>query len=242
MLLFPRSLISNFDTLFCDFHKKIMMKQSNFILTALLFLLFSSSLIAQEEETIDSTKLVQFSGLVLDGTGDELEPIPFVTVSIEGKSRGVYTDWKGFFSLVVEKGEEVVFSAVGYKTANFLVPDTLSDNRYSLVQLLTTDTINLPETVVFPWPSRDHFKLEFLAMDVGDNMTGNAEENLAKNALASMVNKVTMDGNENSDYYLRQQAKSYYSYGQTAPMNVFNPMAWRDFFKAWKDGDFKKKK
>lgn len=242
MLLFPKALISNFDTLFHDFHIKIMMKQSYFILTGLLLLLFSSGLTAQEEETIDSTQLVQFSGLVLDGTGDELEPIPFVTVSIEGESRGVYTDWKGFFSLVVEKGEEVIFSAVGYKTANFVVPDTLTDNRYSLVQLLTADTINLPETVVFPWPSRDHFKLEFLAMDVGDDMVGNAEENLAKKALASMVNKVGMDGNENSDYYLRQQAKSYYSYGQTAPMNVFNPLAWRDFFKAWKDGAFKRKK
>lgn len=219
-----------------------MMKQSNFIFTSLFFLFFSSALLAQGDETIDSTQLVQFSGLVLDGTGDDLEPIPYVTVSIEGESRGVYTDWKGFFSLVVEKGEEVIFSAVGYKTVNFTVPDTLTDNRYSLVQLLTGDTINLPETVVFPWPSRDHFKLEFLAMDVSDNMVGNAEENLAKKSLSSMVNKVTMDGNENSDYYLRQQAKSYYSYGQTAPMNVFNPLAWRDFFKAWKNGDFKKKK
>lgn len=221
------------------------MKNYLFIISTSLFLFLALGLNAQnnEEETVvDSTKLVQFSGLVLDGTGDELEPIPFVTVSVEGKSRGVYTDWKGFFSLVVEKGEEVIFSAVGYKTAEFIIPDTLQDSRYSLVQLLTTDTINLPETVVFPWPSREHFKLEFLALNVTDELTNSAEENLAEKALASMVNKVNMDGNENSDYYLRQQAQSYYSYGQTAPMNIFNPLAWRDFFKAWKNGDFKKKR
>lgn len=218
------------------------MNKLNFILAIFLSLAFVVHLSAQEETTeIDSTKLIQFSGLVLDGVGDELEPIPFVTVSIEGGSRGVYTDWKGFFSLVVEKGEEVVFSAVGYKTASFVIPDTLTDNRYSLVQLLSTDTINLPETVVFPWPSREHFKLEFLAMQIDDDLLSNAEENLAQKALASMSNKLTMDGNENSDYYLRQQANSYYSYGQTAPMNIFNPLAWRDFFKAWKNGDFKKK-
>lgn len=191
---------------------------------------------------VDSSSLVQFSGLVLDGAGEEdLQPIPFVTVSLDKGKRGVYTDWKGFFSLVVEKGDEIVFSAVGYQTAYFTIPDTLTDSRYSLVQLMTTDTINLPETVVFPWPSREHFKLEFLAMNVDDPMANTAADRLTPEALIAMANKVTMDGNENSDYYLRQEARSYYSYGQIAPMNIFNPMAWRDFFKAWKNGDFKKK-
>jgi len=27
-----------------------------------------------------------------------------------------------------------------------------------------------------------------------------------------------------------------------APMNILNPLAWADFIKAWKRGDFKKKK
>lgn len=216
------------------------------LLSILFLVCFSSSLIGQIDSTTvttseDSTKLVQFSGLVLDGTGDDLEPIPFVAVSVSGEARGVYTDWKGFFSLVVERGEKVNFSAIGYKDASFEIPDTLSDSRYSLVQLLTTDTINLPETVVFPWPSREHFKLEFLALSVEDEMTNNAEENLSERSLAAIVKRTTMDGNENSDYYLRQQAKSYYNNGQIAPMNIFNPLAWRDFFKAWKNGDFKKK-
>lgn len=241
MVLFYIGLIFNFDLLFHDFHNRFILKKLNFFAAIVLSLVFFGSLTAQEE-TVDSTDLIQFSGLVLDGVGEELEPIPFVTVSVEGDSRGVYTDWKGFFSLVVEKGEEVVFSAVGYKTAKFVIPDSLTDKRYSLVQMLSTDTINLPETVVFPWPSREHFKLEFLAMQTDDDLLANAEENLAQKALASMNNKLSMDGNENSDYYLRQQSKSYYNYGQTAPMNIFNPLAWRDFFKAWKNGDFKKKK
>ncbi len=210
------------------------------------FFLFSFSAFSQDETTsttaVDSVQLIQFSGLVLDGTGKDLEPIPFVTVAVEGKQRGTYTDWEGFFSLVVEAGEKISFTTIGYKSVDFVIPDTLKDSRYSLVQLMTMDTINLPETVVFPWPSREHFKLEFLAMTVDDQLTNNAEENLAQDALASIMNKVPMDGNENSDYYLRQQAKSYYHYGQTAPMNIFNPLAWRDFFKAWKNGEFKKKK
>lgn len=220
--------------------KDILLKRFIYIIGLLFFT--TGSIFAQKTTSeSDSTSVVQFSGLVLDGKGtDELEPIPFVTVSVEGTNRGVYTDWKGFFSLVVEKGEKVVFTAVGYKDASFVIPDTLKDSRYSLVQMMSMDTINLPETVVFPWPSREHFKLEFLAMDVHDELMENAKENLAKRALT--LDMVKMDGNENSDYYLRQQANSYYSYGQTPPMNIFNPLAWAKFFKAWKDGAFRNKK
>jgi hypothetical protein len=40
---------------------------------------------------------------------------------------------------------------------------------------------------------------------------------------------------------MRQQASNYYHYGQRPPMNIFNPIAWKKFFDAWKKGDFKKK-
>jgi len=120
---------------------------------------------AQNLEKKDS--LIQFSGLVLDGTTDELLPIPFTNVyAKEDTRRGVSTDFEGFFTVVAKKGETIIFSAIGYKQIEFVVPDTLSDTRYSIVQLMSQDTINLPETVVFPWPSREHFKIEFLAMDV----------------------------------------------------------------------------
>ncbi len=185
---------------------------------------------------------IQFSGLCLDGSGEELEPIPFVTIAVDGSSRGTYTDWKGFFSIVVEKGEKIVFSAIGYETVEFIIPDTLTDPRYSLVQLMTMDEYNLPETVVFPWPSREHFKLEFLAMEVGSDVESNAEKNLTKESMARLVKVLPADGNEGADFYLRQEAKSYYHQGQLAPMNIFNPVAWRDFIRAWKKGDFKKNK
>jgi hypothetical protein len=107
---------------------------------------------------------------------------------------------------------------------------------------MSQDTINLPETVVFPWPNRDHFKLEFLAMDVSSELQQRAIENLAEKSLRQMREIVPSDGNENADYYLRQEAQSYYYLGQTPPMNIFNPIAWKQFFDAWKNGDYKKKK
>ncbi|MEY2904247.1 MAG: hypothetical protein RJA52_263 [Bacteroidota bacterium] len=194
-------------------------------------------LVAQE-----STNLVQFSGMVLDGSDRNLVPVPFANILVKDKSRGTYTDYQGFFTIVVEKGDVIVFSAIGYKTVEYTIDQDLKDNRYSLVQLMTQDTFNLPETVVFPWPSREHFKIEFLAMNVDNELSNRARENLAEEALSKMRNEVSYDGNENADFYLRQQTKNYYFIGQMPPMNIFNPVAWKKFFDAWKNGDFKSKK
>lgn len=186
--------------------------------------------------------LVQFTGIILDGTNEELLPLPYANVLVLDHNRGTYSDFNGFFSIVVEKGDKVEFSAIGYQSITFQIPDTLTENRYSMVQLMTKDTINLPETVVFPWPSRDHFKLEFLAMDVTSEMQDRAIKNLANETLRKMRNEVATDGNENADFYLRQQSRNYYHIGQTPPMNIFSPLAWKQFFDAWQRGDYKKKR
>jgi hypothetical protein len=209
------------------------------LFTSLLVCLSVAILFGQERQQKDS--LVQFSGMVLDGSDEELYPVPYTNILVKDKGRGTYSDFKGFFSIVVEKGDVIVFSAVGYKTAELKVPTDLEDNRYSVVQLMTRDTINLPEAVIFPWPSREHFKLEFLAMDVTPELQKRATENLANEVLERMRRDVNLDGNENADYYLRQQAREYYHIGQQPPMNIFNPVAWKKFFDAWKRGDFKKK-
>lgn len=205
-------------------------------------LLFAFGVAWSQTRPAADTALVQFSGVVVDGSQEQLYPIQFANLFIRKKGVGTYTDMKGFFSIVVEKGDLVEISAVGYRTVEFRIPDSLQENRYSLVQLMTQDTINLPETVVFPWPSKENFKLEFLAMDVTQELQARAAKNVAEKALKQMKDQVPWDGNENADFYLREQARTYYYNGQTPPMNIFSPLAWQKFFKAWKEGDFKKKK
>ena len=215
------------------------MKKSGFTFLALIFCLFATW--AQAQVSNDEN-LIQFSGMVLDGSTEQLFPVPYTNILVKSKGRGTYSDFQGFFSIVVAKGDTIVFSAVGYKTVEFEIPSELEEDRYSLVQLMTQDAINLPETVVFPWPSREHFKLEFLAMDVSMEMQERATRNLANETLDRMRNEVQKDGRENANYYLRQQSRDYYHIGQQAPMNIFNPIAWKKFFDSWKSGDFKKKK
>lgn len=209
----------------------------------LLFCLFIGSLTGLRAQLVDQNgeDLVQFSGMVLDGTNSQLYPVPYATVLIKNDGRGTYANLEGFFSIVTHKGDSIIFSALGYDNAVYVVPDTLQDDKYSIVQLLTKNNIDLPTAVVFPWPSRDHFKLEFLAMDVTNELQTIATQNLSADKLEALQQTVPRSGAENGSYYLRQQARQTYYIGQRPPMNIFSPIAWKQFFDGWKRGDFKKK-
>ena len=205
-------------------------------------LFLSLGVIAYSQHGLDTDRnpdLVQFSGLILTDNKGVLEPVPYATVSVKGQGRGTYSNFEGFFSIVVNKKDIIRFSAVGFGVVEFELPDTLNQNRYSVVQMLSVDAVNLPITVIFPWPDREHFKLEFLAMDIGSDLEDLAKENLMEERLAMVSKRTPMDGRENASHFLRQEAQSFYHIGQRPPMNIFNPVAWGKFFQAWKDGSFK---
>ena len=84
-------------------------------------LLFLSLSIVKAQEIYPDEQLVQFSGMVLDGTTEQLLPLPYTNIYIKESNRGTYSDFKGFFSMVARKGDIVEFSAVGYKTVEFVI-------------------------------------------------------------------------------------------------------------------------
>jgi hypothetical protein len=210
----------------------------------LLALLFLCTLFFSANAQTDPA-LIQFSGLVMTEADGRLVPVPYATISVPQKRRGTYADYRGFFTIVVEKGEKVRFNCIGLEPVTITIPDTLTQDRYAIVQLMSPDTILLPEVVIFPWPSKEHFKIEFLKMDVTPELQRRATENLANEYLAEARKNpdiVPYGGRESANFYLRKQAREYYYIGQTPPMNIFSPLAWGQFFKAWKDGKFKKQK
>jgi hypothetical protein len=186
-------------------------------------------------------RLVQLSGMVMTDSDGEPKPLPFAEISILNTGRGVYSDVKGFFSLAVENGDTLVFNFIGFKPAYFTVPDSLHKDHYTIFQIMTRDTIFLPQTVVYPWPDREFFRQEFLAMDISKSMEDIAAANLAQDKIRRLMEITPADGRETSSLYLSQNAQKYYYAGQFKPMQILNPMAWIEFFKAWKRGDFRKK-
>ncbi len=218
------------------------MRKISFLILFSFIGLFCVQEIQAQESSEDST-LIQFSGQVIMDEDGVLVSLPYVNVYIKNQSyRGDYTDENGFFSLVARKGETVVFSGIGLKTVEYTIPDSLTRKRYSIVQMMTADVYHLSATVIYPWPSKEHFKIEFLAMDVSNELQRQAEENLSSEMLDDVRETLPPDGIETSKIYLREQAQRNYSIGQFKPMRIMSPLAWAKFIKAWKDGKFKRKK
>lgn len=194
---------------------------------------------AQPLQAQDDEHLIQFSGLIM--TSDSLKAIPYVNVYVQSSGIGTVANSRGFFTLVVHPGDTIVFSSVGFQRETYAVPAGLTDKRYSVIQLMTMDTVNLAETVVYPWPSKEQFREAFLSLNVPDDHLETARKNLEREKLKEMGEQMPADANESLDQYARYQADKMYYYGQTPPMNIFSPLAWGQFIKAWKDGEFRKK-
>jgi len=211
-----------------------MKKNLLLFLTAFFVLPFVAK--AQFESFKDS--VVQLYGVVM--TADSLKAIPSVSVVVKGQNRGTITNEQGVFSIVVLKGDQIEFTSIGYKPKTALIPKNIEGNQQSMIQLLVEDTIYLPATIIKRHPTREQFERDFVNTKVPDDNQEIARKNTNAATLAAMEKILPKDGRESSDYYLKQTAvKSYYS-GQIPPMNIFNPLAWAEFIKAWKRGDYKK--
>ncbi len=201
----------------------------------IVFSIFFSGKIVKAQN--NNNNLIQFSGMVLES--DSLYPIPFAHVLIHHSKRGTISDYYGFFSFVAEKNDTIEFSSIGYKKSYFVIPDTLSTNRYSLIQVLKNDTVMLREVLIYPWPSKEEFKAAFLNLNIADDDLQRADKNLALSEMKQRVASMPMDGSVNYKYQMQQiQSKLYYA-GQAPPINLMNPIAWSNFIKAWKAGDLK---
>ena len=191
----------------------------------------------------DSDKVIQFSGVVVtEDLAGELMPLPYTSIAVLGTSRGTYAEIDGFFSIAAKRGDTLVFSRIGFETVKHSVPDSLDSDFYSWYQIMSEDDILLPEAVISPWPSREHYKQEFLALDITNELRQRAEENLAAEILQRMQSAVAPDGENAFELEQAQRQIAYQYAGQYKPQKIFDVIAWSKFIQAWKNGDFKKKK
>jgi hypothetical protein len=213
-----------------------MKKPAAEILTLLLILLLPSLLTAQD----NNETLVQFSGITV--TYDSLTAVPYTKITIKNTNRGTSSDNLGYFSFVAHKHDTILFNGLGFKPASFIIPDTITKSRYSLIQLMTGDTLTLPAAYIFPWPTLEDFKLAFINAKVPDDDLERARKNLDPDKIMVSARNYPMDGRMNYNNYIENQTSKLYYFGQQQPFSIFNPFAWAKFIKAWRDGEFKRKK
>lgn len=206
------------------------MKQLKIIFA--LFLLTSLKTFGQDN------KLIQLSGVVV--SADSLREMPYASVFDKTVKRGTIADVYGFFSLVVHKGDTIAFKYLGHKTGFYVVPDTLVDNRYSIIHMLEVDTIELEEVNIYPWPSREAFAQAFIEMNPYDDDMLRAQKLLSGKSLESLASGVSTDASLSYGNAINQQNTRIYTMGQSPVNNLMNPFAWASFLQKWRAGDLKR--
>lgn len=211
----------------------------------LLLCLLVSRVYAFAQNTSDNNpqsmraELIQLSGVVV--SSDSTEGLPLVSVGIKRSGKGTLTDESGYFSLVVKRTDTIVFSFIGYKTAEFVLPAFIKGVKYSTVQVLKEDTIYLNTAIIRSYPTPDEFNYYFVKASIPDAYYGASSRNLRQKSLQQLAMNMQMDGIESGSYAAQQQAYRYYYNGQVPPNRVFDPFAWSQFYKAVRRGDYKRK-
>lgn len=208
-------------------------------LPAALLLLLSLFLTTPGTAQVDNENLVQFSGVTI--TADSLNPVPYAHIKVKNSNRGTVSDNFGYFSFVAYRKDTILFNALGYKPVSFIIPDTITKQRYSLIQLMTSDTLTLPAAFIFPWPTYEDFKQAFVSLNIPDDDLEIARKNLNGEKIRMYADQMPMDGRMNYNNYIQNQTSKLYYFGQQQPFSILDPFAWARFIKAWKEGKFKRK-
>lgn len=201
---------------------------------AAIVLAFSFPLFAQPP----IPQLVQFSGVVVT---DSLAPIPFTNILVRNTYRGTMSDVFGYFSFVAQEGDTILFSALGFVRSNYVIPSDLPENKYSMIHVMSQDTVWLKEAVVYPWPSKEQFRDAFMNLNLPADDYQLTMRNLSPAEMVQRMESLPPDAYQSYQYQMAMdQTKLYYS-GGTPPINLFNPVAWAQFIQAWQNGAFRKK-
>ena len=210
--------------------------------------LFASTVRAQEEA---DSRIVQINGVTI--TADSLRAVAGATVTVKNKYRGVISSERGVFSIVCYKGDTLEFTSIGFRPKIYVVPSRIQGQYFSMIQLMVQDTFYLPETIVKPLPSRrefdyvkplpgkDEFDYAFTHWRIPDDKYEIARKNTDVLMLRALAFTTARDGRENQAVYQAGIARDAIYYGQAKPAQILNPLAWAEFFEAWKRGDYRRR-
>lgn len=205
------------------------------ILSTILFL----ALLISETYSQKIEKLIQFSGYTL--TADSLMGVPFTHITILNRGRVATAGPDGFFSFAAHEGDTLYFTCIGFTPVMYVIPVKLELEKFSVIQVMSKSETYLPNTIIYPWGGRQQFPQAFIDLRLPDDDIQRAKKNMDRERLAELGERLEQDGGEATSMALRNSAAKTYYYKQGPPQNIFNPLAWAEFIRAWKRGDFKKK-
>ncbi len=200
----------------------------------IILLLFVTSVFAQDKNEIN--KLVQFSGIITDADSNVV--VPYVTITnLSNKNEKYAANYQGFFSFIVNPGDTVRFSAVGFTSKTLVLPKIITDNKYTAMIQIKSEVVYLQTVRVNPWATIEEFNKDFLSLKVADDDMAIAKKNLSRQSINGMKLTLERDAGEisNSNYRYNFDRMMNVNMRQTNPL--LNPFAWGKLMQEIFNGD-----
>ncbi len=197
--------------------------------------MFFVSLAFAQDKT-QTNKLVQFSGIVTDADSNMV--VPYVTITnISNKSQKYAANYQGFFSFVVNPGDTVMFSAVGFTSKILVLPRNIIDNRYTAMVQIKSEIVYLKTVRVNPWATVEEFNKDFLSLKIADDDLAIAKKNLSRQSINGLKLTLPRDAGEisNANYRYNFDRMMNVNMRQTNPL--LNPFAWGKLVQEIFNGD-----
>jgi hypothetical protein len=198
-----------------------------------ILLLFIVSAFGQD---IKSNKLVQFSGIITDTDSNTV--VPYVTITnLKNKDTKYAANYQGYFSIIVNPGDTILFTAVGFANKTIVLPTTIAEHKYTEMIKMKAEVIYLKPVTIYPWATVEEFNRDFLAMKVADDDVAIAKRNLSPKSIKGMSVTLPRNGQEitNSNYRYNFDRMSNVNMRQTNPL--LNPFAWGKLMQQIFNGD-----
>lgn len=183
-----------------------------------------------------SGKLVQFSGIITDTDSNSV--VPYVTITnVSNKGIRYSANYQGYFSIIVNPGDSLVFSAIGFNNKVLVLPTEIVDYKYTEMIRMKSETVYLKAVRIYPWATIEEFNKEFLSMKVADDDMAIAKKNLSPKSIQAMILTLPRNSSEisNSNYRYNFDRMMNVNMRQTNPL--LNPFAWGKLMQQIFNGD-----
>lgn len=204
-----------------------------FSLTIIL-LLFVVAAFAQQPAK--SNKLVQFSGIITDTDSNSV--VPYVTITnLSNKGQKYAANYQGYFSIIVNPGDTVMFSAVGFFNKSYVLPSQISGHQFTQMIQIKPEVVYLKAVTIYPWATVEEFNRDFLTMKIADDDLAIAKKNLSRQSIRGMALTLPRNSSEisNSNYRYNFDRMMNVNMRQTNPL--LNPFAWGKLMQQIFSGD-----
>ncbi len=178
---------------------------------------------------------MELSGIVSD---PNYEAVSYAHVIIKNKDRGVITNMKGMFTIVTSPGDTVIFSAIGFKPVELIIPDSMKQVHRSIDIIMPVDTIMIAEVRIYPWKTYAEFKQAFVNLELPDDDAERARQNIALIKTQIILSNEPNPKN-NFRYVMQNEYEKTMIQGQYPSIPILNPLNWARFIEALKEGRFK---